>query len=248
MFNATVSKNITINPGLFRLYVTLDQPAKAPFIAGQYTTLGLPDLTDANGKKFVKKAYSISSAPDNINELEFFISRVEGGELTPRLFELKEGDKILCGPKIVGTFNLNLAPYGSHLILVGTGTGLAPFMSMLRTPDVWSRFSGIDLINGVRYEADFSYSDEIEQFLAAKNNFKYHPIVSRPQSPDFKGQSGRIQKIFNEKQVAVDAQNSHIFLCGNPAMIEETQLLLEALGCKEHTKKEPGNIHIEKYW
>jgi ferredoxin--NADP+ reductase len=247
MFNATVTKNIKINDGLFRLFVQLDQAPKQPFLPGQYTTLGLPELQDESGKKFLKRAYSICSSPQSETELEFFIAKVEGGELTPRLFSLNESDRLLCGPKITGTFNLSHVPKASHLILVGTGTGLAPFMSMLRTKALFELYDQIDLINGVRYETDFAYLDEIESFSTAKPEFRYHPIVSRPKGA-WNGQTGRIQKLFLENQISVDPVNSHTLLCGNPAMIEETKTLLESMGCKEHTKKEPGNIHIEKYW
>lgn len=248
MLNATVIKKIDVHSALFKLYVRLDaEAAHNPYIPGQYTTLCLPKLDDDSGKKFIKRAYSLCSSPDQPGDLEFFISLVEGGELTPRLISLKEGDRLLCGPKIVGTFTLKEIPHQSQLILVATGTGLAPYISMIRTKSTWDNYNEIVVINGVRYEHDLAYGDEIEQVQRSHPGLKYYPIVTRPQGA-WTGHTGRIQKLFLDSVVQIDPSKSHLFLCGNPAMIVETQALLESRGFKEHSKKDPGNIHIEKYW
>jgi ferredoxin--NADP+ reductase len=247
MYNATVTQNIKVNEALFKLSVKLDDEAISSYLPGQYTTLGMPKPGDATGKKFLKRAYSLCSSPDSSGELEFFISLVQGGELTPRLLPLQVGDRVLCGPKITGTFTLSAIPAQSHLILVGTGTGLAPYLSMLRTKSTWEKFRDIVLINGFRYEYDLAYQDEIEIIAQRNPGLRFIPIVSRPQG-QWDGHTGRIQKLFLEHVVEVDPERSHVFLCGNPAMIEETQAMLETFGLKEHTKKQAGNIHIEKYW
>lgn len=247
MFNATVAKNVKVHDGLFKLIIKLDTEAVSSYYPGQYTTLGLPKPGDESGKKFIKRAYSLCSSPDDHGELEFFISLVDAGELTPRLLPLSEGDRVLCGPKITGTFTLKEIRAQDRLILVATGTGLAPYIAMLRTKWTWENFSDISLIAGVRHEVDFAYTEEIESLQKVHPGLKYYPIVSRPQG-QWNGHSGRIQKLFLEKHIEIDPDCSQVFLCGNPAMIEETQSLLESFGMKEHTKKEPGNIHIEKYW
>lgn len=247
MFNATVSKNIKIHSGLFKLSVKLDSDSISSYLPGQYTTLGLPKPGDETGKKFIKRAYSLCSSPDEHGELEFFIALVDSGELTPRLAPLSPGDRVLCGPKITGTFTLKEVPSQSHLILIATGTGLAPYISMLRTKSTWDNFTDITLVNGVRYEHDLAYVDEIEQLKLSHPGLQYYSTVTRPQG-QWNGKVGRIQKLFEERVVEVDANRSHVFLCGNPAMIEEAQVLLETFGLKEHSKKEAGNIHIEKYW
>lgn len=250
MFNATVTQNIKLNSALFALSVKLDSGAISGYLPGQYTTLGLPKPGDETGKKFIKRAYSLCSSPDSgisHGELEFFISLVDGGELTPRLAPLSVGDRVLCGPKITGTFTLSYIPHRSKLILLGTGTGLAPYMSMIRSSDTWQNFSDIVLVNGVRYEYDLAYVEEIEAIRQLHPGLYYFPIVSRPQG-EWSGPVGRIQKLFIDRKIEVHPQESHVFLCGNPGMIEETQALLESYGLKEHTKKEAGNIHIEKYW
>ena len=247
MFNATVTQNIKVHDSLFKLIVKLDSEAIASYLPGQYTTLGLPKPDDETGKKFIKRAYSLCSSPDDRGELEFFISLVQEGELSPRLALLAAGDRVLCGPKITGHFTLKEIPAHNHLVLVATGTGLAPYIAMLRTQSTWENFSDISLVAGVRHEEDFAYTEEIEQLQQKHPGLKYFSIVSRPQG-QWTGQTGRIQKLFLERIVEVDASRSQVFLCGNPAMIEETQALLETFGLKEHTKKEAGNIHIEKYW
>jgi len=247
MFNATVTQNIKVHPSLFKLIVKLDSDAIAAYLPGQYTTLGLPKPGDETGKKFIKRAYSLCSSPDDRGELEFFVSLVENGELSPRLSTLGSGDRVLCGPKITGHFTLKEIPAGAHLVLVATGTGLAPYIAMLRTRSTWDNFSDISLVAGVRHEDDFAYTQEIEQIQQSHPGLKYFSIVSRPQG-QWAGNTGRIQKLFIERIVEVDTNRSQVFLCGNPAMIEETQALLETMGLKEHSKKEAGNIHIEKYW
>lgn len=247
MLNAIVEKNEKVHESLFKLYVRLKNEPIPNFVPGQYTTLGLPKLDDSSGKKFLKRAYSLCSSPDNKNCFEFFIAKVDGGELTPRLLDLTEGSEVLCGPKITGTFTLAPVPENSHLVLVGTGTGLAPYLSMIRTADTWKRYKDITIINGVRYEHDLSYTEELQSFACEFPGFQYLPIVSRAEG-SWTGERGRIQRLFKENLVKLDLSRSHVFLCGNPGMISETQLLLESFGLKEHTKKEAGNIHIEKYW
>lgn len=248
MFNATVSSNVHVHEDLFRLSVRMDQGIASPYQPGQYMAIGLPKPGDSTGKKFVKRAYSLCSTPDAHGELEFFISIVPGGELSPRLSQLQSGERIMCGPKITGTFVLEHVPDKSHLVLVSTGTGIAPYISMLRTKNTWERFEDIVIIHGVRFEKDLAYTEELEALCRNKPGLRYVPIVSRAQG-EWSGEKGRIQRLFTERLVEIDPERSQVFLCGNPAMIEEAQALLESFGLKEHSKKEPtGNIHVEKYW
>ncbi len=141
--NSTVTKRTEINHGLLVLQVTPDQPLP-PFKAGQYTVLGLPGSAPRSGyadpedppldpAKVIKRAYSIASSSLEGTYLEFYIALVRTGALTPRLFALQPGDRIWLGTKIVGMFTLDDVPAERQLVFVATGTGLAPYLSMLRS-------------------------------------------------------------------------------------------------------------------
>ncbi len=142
-YNATVTGRIEVAPGLIILRVTPDNPL-FPFEAGQYTVLGLkrkePGAMAAEGtgppgdpEKMIKRAYSIASSSRASQYAEFYLTLVSSGELTPRLFALGEGGRLFMGPKATGVFTLARIPEGRHALLVATGTGLAPYMSMLRS-------------------------------------------------------------------------------------------------------------------
>jgi ferredoxin--NADP+ reductase len=249
--NATVVSNKEVAPGLFFLQVKPD--AGVPdFKSGQYVALGLAEQD--NESKLIKRAYSIGSAPHQKEALEFYIASVSDGELSPRLYQLKEGERLFCATKIVGTFTLDPVPEESDLIFVATGTGLAPFISMLRSNNLWSAGRKIWLLHGVRYENDLAYSDELQSYMRKyRNNFNYLAIVSRP-SAGYNGVKGYVQKFFIEDtanaglSVLTDPVRQHAFLCGNPAMVAEVSNLLKERGFTEHSRKLPGNLHLENYW
>ena len=142
--NAIVSQRIEVAPGLMVMRVVPDGWTLPPFRPGQFGVLGLPGsaprctLSDTEDEapdpvKFIRRAYSIASSSIELQHLEFYITLVHSGSLTPRLFALQPGDRVWLGPKITGTFTIDQAPAEKHLLLVATGTGLAPYMSMLRT-------------------------------------------------------------------------------------------------------------------
>jgi ferredoxin--NADP+ reductase len=161
---------------------------------------------------------------------------------------VKPGDRIFAQPKVTGTFTLDGVPADHHLIFVATGTGLAPFMSMVRTPDTWTPGRKISLVHGVRYPQDFAYADELESLKSSRELFEYHPIASRaPES--FEGKKGRVQTLFESGVIALNPSVDHVFLCGNPGMIDALESdLTSRLGYVVHSKKTPGNLHVEKYW
>ena len=250
MLNATVLKTEVLSSGLFELWVKPDESIP-DFKPGQYVALGLPDeQPSTNGReKLVKRAYSIASTPHRKDALEFYIAEVENGELSPRLARLGEGDRIFVQKKYVGTFITDGVPDGSNLILVSTGTGIAPFISILRTPEVVSRFDRITFVHGVRYSRDLAYREEIlERQEAEPQKFGYFATVSREGPPEWEGTKGYVQQFFTEGLIPVDSEKDHVFLCGNPAMVTELTEWLSERGFKEHKKKDPGNLHFEKYW
>lgn len=258
MLNATLVKRVNITDELALFYVKPDKEFP-DFLPGQYVALGLPGAAPRPPQfpaerevhapdKLIKRAYSIGSAPHEKEYLEFYIAIVPDGGLTSRLALLKEGDRLHAAPKITGTFTLKEIPEEKNLIMVSTGTGIAPYMSMLRTPSTWARRDRIVLVHGVRYSKDLCYRDELMQLADQRPGFSYLAIVSR-EDPGWTGKKGRIQRLFEDKTILLTPTRDHVFLCGNPAMIDEMErLLVESNGYSVHSKKNPGNLHLERYW
>lgn len=228
-------------PGLATL--TLDFVPET-FEAGQFFQLGL----ELEGR-LVTRSYSAASAPGA--PLEVFLSKVEGGQLTPRLFDLAEGEALQLSPKGLGFFVLSEVPPARVLWLVSTGTGLGPFIAMLRQGPVFERFELICVVQGVRHTDRLAYQDELEGY-AASQKVRYVPIVSG-EAPPPGGLAGRVTTAFENGQleqrvgVGID-RDAHVLLCGNPKMIEEMRLLLEQRGLKKHRRRTPGHFNFEKYW
>jgi ferredoxin--NADP+ reductase len=235
-----------------------------PFKPGQFAVLGLPaqaprsasSLPEEDGAKdvFHRRAYSIASSSLSREFLEFYIVEVQTGALTPRLFALKEGDQLWVGPKLTGLFTLDQVPPERNLAFIATGTGLAPYMSMLRThldAEPQRRFA---VIHGARYAQDLGYRDELFHMQRDHGNFHYLPVISRPQGQDWQGASGHLQDYWHTGPLEAawgikpTPADTDFFLCGNPGMVEALQKMLEEEGFTEHTKKTPGQVHFEKYW
>ena len=257
MLNSTLVGRIEVTPDLLILQVKPDTGVPS-FLPGQYVALGLPgsaprlagskdEQESPSPEKIIKRAYSIGSSPAQKDYLEFYIAVVPDGSLTPRLAALRPGDRLFSQPKVTGTFTLDGVAENRNLVLVSTGTGLAPFMSMVRTPGTWNPARRITIVHGVRYPSDFAYADELASYSEGGRNFSYLPIASRA-SEEFAGRKGRIQKLFESGEIAPDPATDSVFLCGNPAMIEDMEKHLTNARFVVHSKKTPGNLHIEKYW
>jgi ferredoxin--NADP+ reductase len=257
MLNSTLVNRIEITPELLILQVRPDTGVPE-FKAGQYVALGLPGSASRYGSalpekeqiapdKVIKRAYSIGSSPSQREYLEFYIAVVPDGALSSRLAALKPGDRLFSQPKVTGTFTADDVGTDRNLVLVSTGTGLAPFMSMVRTDDIWTPGRKVTVVHGVRYPSDFAYADELMALREGGRNLEYLPIASRA-GDDFAGRKGRVQKLFEEGALAPNPQRDSVFLCGNPAMIEELEVALIGQGFVLHSKKTPGNLHVEKYW
>lgn len=160
------------------------------------------------------------------------------------------------GTKITGMFTLDQIPAESNLVLMGTGTGVAPYMSMIRTFIHPGDNRNLTIIHGARHSWDLGYSSELSTLHNLVPNFHYIPTITRPESEvmGWSGNVGRIQDIW--KNGAADDQwntkaspeNTHIFLCGNPDMVEDMAQILASEGYPEHKRKEPGLVHLERYW
>jgi ferredoxin/flavodoxin---NADP+ reductase len=229
--------------GLFTL--TIRAPEVEAFKPGQFLQLGY-DLPDGH----LHRPYSVASPHGEL--LEFFIVMVEDGRLTPLLWKAQSGDALDVSLKAAGSFTLDHCPLASTLWLIGTGTGLAPYIAMLRTPEPWQRYRKIVVVHGVRHNRDLAYQDEMAQHAdRGLDSFCYVPVVSRENYPG--GLQGRITTCIEngslEQQAgATFSTDNAIMLCGNPAMLDDCEALLAARGIKKHKKKEPGQIVIERYW
>lgn len=256
MLNATIVKRTEVTPELILVSVKPDGGVP-DFQPGQYVALGLfgsaerpghfpPEREAHPADKIIKRAYSIGSSPANRDSLEFYIAIVPDGGLTSRLALVREGDRVFLAPKITGTFTLEHVEPEKNLVLVSTGTGLAPFMSMVRTPATWTAGRRITIVHGVRHIADLGYRAELEGLAAEREGLEYRPVVSR--DPSWRGARGHVQSLFESGVVPVNPATDHVFLCGNPAMVEGMEALLLNRGYTVHSKKTPGNLHLEKYW
>jgi ferredoxin/flavodoxin---NADP+ reductase len=265
--NAVVAQRMDVASGLMILRVTpkaWDVPA---FKAGQYTVIGLPPsaprapFTDEEESlpspdKLVRRAYSIASSSVENEYVEFYITLVRSGALTPRLFALAPGDGLWLSPKVVGLFTLDRVPEGHNLLLIATGTGIAPYMSMLRTHLADLSQPKIAVIHGARHSWDLGYHAELATMQRLCKNFSYVPIVSDPEgeSVTWKGRVGFINEHWEKGNVRQSLgfdpsrEHTHVFLCGNPLMIEAMLGILRGEGYAEHTAQAPGNIHLERFW
>ena len=220
------------------------------FKSGQFVMMGL----EGDGKPLLR-AYSLASAHYD-DTLEFFSIKVPNGPLTSRLQHLKEGDAIIVGRKPTGTLVIdNLRP-GRALYLLGTGTGLAPFLSIIRDPEAYEKFDRIVIAHGVRWIADLAYGDAIQALPddeligeIAREKLIYYPTVTRE---PFR-HNGRLSAALSSDRLAtdnglapIDARHDRFMLCGSPAMLADVRVLLDARGFEEGNHGEPGDYVIEK--
>jgi ferredoxin--NADP+ reductase len=266
-FNAIVSQRIEIAPHLIKLRVIPDGWELPEFIPGQYAALGLPgkaprcesslpEETPANPEKLIMRAYSIASSSVSREFIEFYIALVHSGALTPRLFALSVGDAVWMSPKFKGMFTMSEIPDKYTIVLIATGTGVAPYMSMIRTEiarGVRHRFA---VIHGAYHSIDLGYHSELVSLDSVSANFTYIPVLSHAHEEKipWSGEEGFVQKIWTHGILAQKwgmvptPKNTHVFLCGNPLMIEAMTKLLAKEGFRLHSRKEPGVIHTEEYF
>ena len=265
--NALMTERRDIAPGLSVFRIEPDGWEIKEFVAGQYVVLGLPgsatrcpeadpEEEPSASEKLILRAYSIASSSVERQYLEFYVVLVESGALTPRLFALKPGDPIFVGKKITGTFTLDRVPENQNLVLIATGTGLAPYISMLRSHMLLTRQTQVAVLQGARHSWDLGYRHELALVEREHANFTYLASITRPAQEEtpWTGATGRIQEIWAQDPfceqwgLSPSAENTHILLCGNPAMIDVMMGILGEQGFQEHTKKQPGQIHLERYW
>lgn len=257
-YNAVIKEIIEVEKGIRTFKIALKDGSDYNYNAGQFTTLGLPeDENNLNGK-WVVRAYSITSAPtvDGNKTMDFYIVKVENGRLTTKLFNAKVGDEIYLGARALGHMNLENVEDDANVIFLGTGTGLAPLRGLIRgNKDVL--FNGkrkVALFMGIREEREIGYRAETEALANEFADFSFFPCASRIEENKGNVLKGRINNVMVEalqKEWGTDnpfnPENTYVYLCGNPAFIDDTVNMLLEKGFKLHTPKENGNVFCDKH-
>lgn len=266
-YNAVVTQKHILNPDLGIFRIAPEGWALPAFKAGQFAVVGLPgsaprialsdpEETPTPPDKWIRRAYSVASSSLDDEYLELYVALVRSGELTPRLFQLDVGARLHLSEKITGMFTLDSVPPEANLVFIATGTGIAPYMSMLRSEVLAHSERKVAVLHGARHSWDLGYRAELTTLARHVPRFLYVPVISRPQQElvEWRGETGHVQQLWTRGLLArhwgaePGPGDTHAFLCGNPAMVEDAIKVLGGLGFKEHTKREPGQIHVEKYW
>ena len=253
MSNLNVERVLSVhhwNDTLFSFKTTRDPGLR--FENGQFVMIGL----EVEGRPLMR-AYSIAS-PNYEEQLEFFSIKVENGPLTSRLQHLKEGDSIMVSKKPTGTLVLDDLRPGKHLYLLSTGTGLAPFMSVIQDPETYERFEKVVLVHGVRYVSEVAYEAFITQQLpqneyfgdAVRDKLIYYPTVTRE---PFRNQ-GRLTDLMRSGKLFADIglppinpEDDRAMICGSPSMLEDTSQVLDSFGLRVSPRMgDPGDYLIER--
>ena len=245
-------KVLTVHHWTDRLFsFTTTRSDSLRFSNGHFTMIGLR----VNGKPLLR-AYSIVS-PNYEETLEFLSIKVQDGPLTSRLQHIQPGDSIIVGHKPTGTLLIDYLLPGKRLYMFGTGTGLAPFMSIIRDPDTYEKFDEVILVHGCRLVSELAYRDYItnelpkHEFLGemVSQQLKYYPTVTREPFPT----QGRIPDLIESGQMARDLgvpqlnpQVDRVMLCGSPEMLKSIKAVLEARGFNEGNTTTPGDFVVER--
>ena len=229
------------------LYSVQVEAEVQPFLAGQFTKLGLQIESG-----FVERPYSYVNAPDEM-PLEFYFVTVPDGPLTRAMTALKPGDPIWVMRRPSGFLTLAEVPEAGHLWMLSTGTAIGPFLSILKTAQAWQRFERIVLVHAVRRASELSFTDTIAGFAERHpRQFQFVPFVSR-EATGF-ALPGRIPAALEssllEQRVGLDIrpETSQIMICGNPDMVKDTSAILQARGLERNRRRTPGHITVENYW
>ncbi len=221
-FQATVSRIKDLTHDVRELELTLEDPARISFKAGQFVSFEVPK----EGLPFpVTRPYSIASPPSIADRITLLFNLVKDGPGSTYLYSLQKGDVTrFKGP--AGSFYLRDEPT-KHLLFVATGTGIAPFLSML--PTLFERGTGqpLTLFWGLRYEHDLYYQDELTQWAADHPSFRFVTTLSQP-GPSWKGPTGRVTSLVQERITSVAGLS--VYVCGNGNMINDVTGVIQARG------------------
>jgi ferredoxin/flavodoxin---NADP+ reductase len=223
---------------LFSLKV---EGAPLAFEAGQFVRIAL----DVEAER-VARPFSFVNPPSQPVH-EFYGIVVPQGPLSPRLAKLQPGDTLYVASNPAGFLVLSEVPDARTLWLISTGTGIAPFLSMLQDGTCWKRFENVVLVHAVRHASELVYQD----LIGTLPGLRYVRIVSREAAQG--ALSGRIPAALRDGRleaaagVAID-EASHVMLCGNPDMLKDTQAALQERGLRKHRRRTPGHITVESFW
>jgi len=234
---ARIVERQDLTANLWRIRV--DPGGPFAHVPGQYATLGV-----VTPGKHVERAYSIASAPQE-DLLEFFIENVPGGELTPLLHELCVGDTLTCRKIAKGRFTLDKKSGHKNHLLIATVTGVAPFVSMIRSMQHESRIAEIEhsifLIDGASHSPELGYLEEIGLAAAESQWLTFVPTISRPwDDPGWNGETGRVDDLIRKytDMWGLTPETTSVYLCGNPTMIENSKGILKRRGWKKDGMKD----------
>lgn len=221
------------------------------FTAGQFARVALPAPPGAK-EPMLGRPYSFVNPP-HLRPHEFYVVVVPEGPLSPRLAALDAGDPVWLLAQANGFFTLEEIPPAETMWMLATGTGLGPFLSMLRTGMPWERYERVVLVHAVRSGVELTYRDTIEA-IAHEHRGAFHEVrvVSREDVPG--ALRGRIPELIDGGQlefcvgIPISPENAQVMLCGNPQMVEDTQALLGRRGMRRHRRREPGHVTAETYW
>ena len=242
-YRAKITKRVDLAPELWM--IRIDPGGEFKFTPGQYATLGVH-----GEEKRWERPYSIASSPYE-SEIEFFFELVPNGELTPRIYALKTGDEVLMRKASKGRFVLDTASGRKNHLLVCTVTGVAPYVSFVRTLyKDWNedKFKGehkLFLLNGASRSWEFGYVEELQKYAREVPWLKYVPTVSRPwEDTKWTGEIGRVDELIRKyaDTWGITAQNGVGYLCGHPEMIEHGKGILKRIGFTKEFLRE------EIYW
>jgi ferredoxin--NADP+ reductase len=224
---------------LFTLRV---EGAPLQFEAGQFVRIAL----DIDGER-IARPFSMVNAPDEAL-LEFYGVVVPQGPLSPRLARLQAGDTLFVARNPAGFLVLSEVPAAQTLWLMSTGTGIAPFISMVRAGTPWAKFRNLVLVHAVRHARELVYREEVQ----AEARIRYVPVVSREDAPG--ALRGRIPALVRDGALERAAglglapESAQVMLCGNPDMLKDTAAVLAERGMRKNRRRTPGHITVESFW
>nr|WP_321460447.1 ferredoxin--NADP reductase [uncultured Cohaesibacter sp.] len=249
VFAQTVTEVQHYTDGLFRFRIT--RPASFRFRSGEFVMIGLP-----NAERPIFRAYSIAS-PSWDEEVEFYSIKVPNGPLTEHLQRIKVGDTVLMRKKPTGTLVNDALIPGKRLYMFSTGTGIAPFASLIREPETYEKFEQVILTHSCRYIDELKYGEELVALCKsdplvgefAKDRLVHYSSITREPFP----RTGRITdlmesgKLFEDLGVApINPEEDRGMICGSMAMLNDTKSILEKFGLEEGSNARPATFVVER--
>ncbi|MBD3167107.1 ferredoxin--NADP reductase [bacterium] len=260
-FNARIIERRDLNDRLAIIRVKFEKGAPPHFEPGQYMDVGIvvhdaerDSIGNSPHRNLLTRSYSIASSPER-EVLEFYVSLVKRGILTPRLWRLRKNDRLWVQPRPRGRFTLEPVPKEADVLLIATGTGIAPYISMLRTYRRSNRLHRAAVVHSARTPVELGYHEELRAMSKEQAGLRYIPTITGDrEASTWEGLRGRVQTLLESGRLealsgfSLDPVRAHVFLCGNPKMVDNVSENLETRGFTPHTRMRAGNIHTERYW